>query len=135
METIKKQMQSAIEFIVHHEDTNDNSALHLCKILHEVTAIYDQFVILTFGDLSYYTVLNSSYHLDITGQAKKGDLVRLESKAAINPGLWLDINIVAYRAGRKENVIATGRFVFELKKINETLPMAPTVPEYCYEDF
>lgn len=133
MERIKQQIHSAIEFIVNDEDTNDKGALHLCRILHELTGIYDRFVILTFGDLSYYTVLNSSYHLDFTGQAKKGDLIRLESKAAINPGLWLDINIVAYQTGRKENIIATGRFVFELQKINNNLFAAPAAVEHLYE--
>ena len=134
MELIKKQMQSAIEFAVKREDTDNKGMLHLCRVLREVTGIYDQFVILTFGDLSYYTVLNSSYHLDFTGQAKKGDVIRLESKAAINPGLWLDISIVAYKTGKKESIIATGRFVFELQKIKENLQLA-TAPEYCYEDF
>jgi len=126
MERTRQQIQSAIEFVVSDEDTNDKGTLHICKVLNELTDIYDRFVMLTFGDLSYYTVHNSSYHLDFTGQAKKGDLIRLVSKAAINPGLWLDINIVAYKTGKKENVIATGRFVFELQKINEDTFAVPT---------
>ena len=117
MELIKKQTHSATVFAVKREDTDNNGWLRFCSLLREVTGIYDRFVILTFGDLSYYKVLNSSYHLDFTGQAKKGDLIRLESKASINPGLWLDINIVAYKTGKKESIIATGRFVFELEKI------------------
>ena len=134
MELTDKKMHSAIVFAVKREDTDPKGWLRLCSLLREVTAIYDRFVILTFGDLSYYKVLNSSYHLDFTGQAKKGDLVRLESSASINPGLWLDINIVAFKTGRKESVIATGRFVFELEKIKDGLQLAPATA-YCYEDF
>ena len=120
MEQIKKHLQLASQFVVSSEDTNENGALHMCRVLRELTAIYDRFIIMTFGDLGYYSILNSSYHLDFTGQAKKGDLIRLESKATINPGLWLDISIVAYKTGKKENIIATGRFVFELQKIMKT---------------
>ena len=126
-------MRSATEFIVGHEDTDDKGTLQICKILRELTGIYDRFVILTFGDLSYYTVLNSSYHLDFTGQAKKGDLIRLESNAAVNTGLWLDISVVVYKTGKKENVIATGRFVFELQKISNDLLAVNTTVQHHYE--
>ena len=95
MKLINKQIHLPTEFTVAHEDTNDKDLLHLCRLLREFTGIYDQHVIDTFGDLGYYRVLNSSYHVDLTGQAKKGDRIRLEAKATVYPARLLDVSIKA----------------------------------------
>ena len=114
MELIAKQLKSEIDFIVKTEDTGSNGALHICRILRELTDMHDHFVISTFGDLGIYKHLNTTYRLDMTGKAKKGDEIRIEAKAAVSRGYSVDITITVYNTRRK-NVIARGRFVFELQ--------------------
>ncbi len=132
MEHITKQLKSGTEFIVGKEDTNDRGALHICRILRELTGIYDQFVINAFGDLGYYKLLNSSYRLDLTGQAAQGDHIRLDATANVNPGRSVDISVAVYRIGRKPTAIASGHFVFTLQKARKE-PVLQNTQSLHYE--
>jgi len=119
MEPIKNQLQLTGEFVVRREDINDNGILTVCKILKEITSLYDQAVILAFGDLNFYSILNSSYHLEFKSPAYPGDVITLDSTAIISFGQSLEIYIIVSKRTKKDNTIAQGHFIFHLETKEE----------------
>jgi acyl-CoA hydrolase len=100
------------EFIVHPEHINDKGVLGLCKILKEITHLYDRAIIHAFGDLSYYKVEASSHHLDLKDMARVGDVIRLDAESIVHLGLSVDVNIIVNNASSNDRTLAIGHFVF-----------------------
>jgi hypothetical protein len=116
MQQGKNQLQLSSSFIVRRNDINDNGILNVGKMLLEINRLYDQAIVLAFGDLNFYRVVTSLYNLEFTGHGHLGDQVHLDVDAEILFGSSLSIDILAATA---ETVIAAGRFVFELQPVQE----------------
>jgi acyl-CoA hydrolase len=115
MQPKRNQLQLNNEFVVRQQDINEEGTLTACKILREINVLYNQAIILAFGDLNFYQVLTSSYKLDLLNKAHPGDLIRLESTAIISFGSSLEINIIVHKKSKKDNTIATGCFIYTMK--------------------
>ena len=112
---MKSQLQFTSEFTVKRDDINDKGILTVCKVLREITTLYDQAVILAFGDLNFYNVLNSSYHLEFKSPAYPGDVIMLESTAVVSFGQSLEIYIIVSKRTKRDSTIAQGHFIFHLQ--------------------
>ena len=115
MEPKRNQLQLNNEFVVRQQDINEEGTLTVCKILREITVLYNQAIILAFGDLNFYQVLTSSYKLDFLNKAHPGDLIKLESTAIISFGSSLEIDIIVHKKSKKDNTVAKGRFVYTMQ--------------------
>lgn len=117
------------EFIVDDEHITDKGILTACKILGEITRLYDQTIIAGFGDLNYHKTNTSSYHIDLIDTAHKGDVIRLETEATVHPGLSIDLNVIVNNLSQKNRTLAIGHFVFN--RISDRLKQ--TVPSHRFQ--
>jgi acyl-CoA thioesterase FadM len=129
MEPKKNNIHFSNEFIVRQDDINDEGILATCNLLREITSLYDQAIVLAFGDLSYYRVVTSSYQLDFLKHAYLGDKINIQSDASVHFGLSLEVNITVHKKNKRNEVLATGNFIFNLQ--NKLQPICLSLPECC----
>jgi len=93
MKPTREYLQLTNDFVVKSKDLSYNNALNIGKIMHEMRNLSEIAILIAFGEIAYPCVRNSSYHLDFTGKAYKGDVVKLELDAVYSFGLSLEVHI------------------------------------------
>ena len=113
MKRTEQSKQPYTQIILDRQHVNEHGVLRACFITGEITKLYDEAIINTFGDLRFLNDLATTYHIDFIAPAYKGDKVRLEYETIIVSGVSLLLTVSIKKKGKP---IAIGRFASKLSE-------------------